>query len=318
MIYLKNVNKYYGKTKVLDNISFEINNKDIFGIVGHSGAGKSTLLRCLNGLEEFDDGEINILGKNLKDLSSKNIRILRKDVSMVFQYFNLMERSNVFENIAFPLKIWGYDKTFINNRVLELLEIIELKDKINEYPKNLSGGQKQRIGIARALALNPKILLCDEATSALDPKTTKSILELLLKINYDMGITIVMVTHQMEVVKSICNRMLLLDKGKVQTIGNTDKLFLESPNSIKLLLGEEETLPLSGINIKLFFSDENSEKSIITQMSRTLNIDISIVWGKLEKFRSNVLGSLVINIDENDMENVMKFLNKNNIHCEVL
>ncbi len=318
MIYLKNVNKYYGKTKVLDNISFEINNKDIFGIVGHSGAGKSTLLRCLNGLEEFDDGEINILGKNLKDLSSKDIRILRKDVSMVFQYFNLMERSNVFENIAFPLKIWGYDKTFINNRVLELLEIIELKDKINEYPKNLSGGQKQRIGIARALALNPKILLCDEATSALDPKTTKSILELLLKINYDMGITIVMVTHQMEVVKSICNRMLLLDKGKVQTIGNTDKLFLESPNSIKLLLGEEETLPLSGINIKLFFSDENSEKSIITQMSRTLNIDISIVWGKLEKFRSNVLGSLVINIDENDMENVMKFLNKNNIHCEVL
>ena len=318
MIYLKNVNKYYGKTKVLDNISFEINNKDIFGIVGHSGAGKSTLLRCLNGLEEFDDGEINILGKNLKDLSSKNIRILRKDVSMVFQYFNLMERSNVFENIAFPLKIWGYDKTSINNRVLELLEIIELKDKINEYPKNLSGGQKQRIGIARALALNPKILLCDEATSALDPKTTKSILELLLKINYDMGITIVMVTHQMEVVKSICNRMLLLDKGKVQTIGNTDKLFLESPNSIKLLLGEEETLPLSGINIKLFFSDENSEKSIITQMSRTLNIDISIVWGKLEKFRSNVLGSLVINIDENDMENVMKFLNKNNIHCEVL
>ena len=318
MIYLKNVNKYYGKTKVLDNISFEINNKDIFGIVGHSGAGKSTLLRCLNGLEEFDDGEINILGKNLKDLSSKNIRILRKDVSMVFQYFNLMERSNVFENIAFPLKIWGYDKTFINNRVLELLEIIELKDKINEYPKNLSVVQKQSIGISRAIALNTKILLCDEATSALDPKTTKSILELLLKINYDMGITIVMVTHQMEVVKSICNRMLLLDKGKVQTIGNTDKLFLESPNSIKLLLGEEETLPLSGINIKLFFSDENSEKSIITQMSRTLNIDISIVWGKLEKFRSNVLGSLVINIDENDMENVMKFLNKNNIHCEVL
>lgn len=318
MLEVKNVSKAFGKNLVLHDVTLKVNEGEIFGIVGHSGAGKSTLLRCLNGLEAYDSGNIEVMGKEVKALNSREIRLLRKDLGMIFQGFNLLKRKNVFENIALPLDVWGYGKDEINNRVSNLLELVGLEDKRNSYPSELSGGQKQRVAIARALALKPKILLCDEATSALDPKTTKSILQLLKEINEKLKLTIIIVTHQMEVIKEICSNVALMEGGEIKAIGEVEKLFLKPTYELKDLMGEEEVLPWSGINIKVFFSKEISQNSLITSMARSLDIDFSIVWGKLEKFREDVLGSLVINVSEENSSSIIKYLNSNSIGWEVI
>ena len=239
---------------------------------------------------------------------------------MIFQGFNLLSRKNVFQNVALPLEVWGYDKAFINKKVNELLEIVGLSEKAKSKPAELSGGQKQRVAIARALALEPKILLCDEATSALDPKTTKDILSLLEDINKKLGITIVVVTHQMEVVKQICQKVALLQGGVLVAEGKAEEVFLRPEVSLKKFLGEldDDTLPREGVNIKLFFPSDSSENALITKMARELNIDFSIVGGKLEKFRDKVLGTLTININEKDREEVMKYLSAKDIILEVL
>ena len=227
MIKLMGVKKSFGNVQVLKDISIEINEGEIYGLIGHSGAGKSTLLRCINGLESYDDGLVNVMGNEVKSLNKNELRAFRKDLGMIFQNFNLLNRKTVYKNIALPLEVWGYDKDKIKKRVLELLKLVDLEDKINSKPAQLSGGQKQRVAIARALALNPKILLCDEATSALDPKTTKDILALLNKINKELGITIVVVTHQMEVVKEICEKVALLEDGILVAKGAVEEVFLD-------------------------------------------------------------------------------------------
>lgn len=318
MLEVKNVSKAFGKNLVLHDVTLKVNEGEIFGIVGHSGAGKSTLLRCLNGLEAYDSGNIEVMGREVKTLSSREIRLLRKDLGMIFQGFNLLKRKNVFENIALPLEVWGYGKAEINNKVSNLLQLVGLEDKRNSYPSELSGGQKQRVAIARALALEPKVLLCDEATSALDPKTTKSILQLLKEINEKLKLTIIIVTHQMEVIKEICSNVALMEGGEVKAIGEVEKLFLKPTYELKDLMGEEEVLPFSGINIKVFFSKEISQNSLITSMARSLDIDFSIVWGKLEKFREDVLGSLVINVSEENSSAIIEYLNSKSIGWEVI
>ncbi|MFL0269872.1 methionine ABC transporter ATP-binding protein [Candidatus Clostridium radicumherbarum] len=318
MIEISEVSKSFSKVKVLNNISLKIEEGDIFGIVGHSGAGKSTLLRCLNGLEKYDSGSINIMDKEVGKLSVKKLRIFRKELGMIFQNFNLLNRRNVYENIALPLQMWGYKKEDIKKRVNELLKMVGIEEKAFSYPKELSGGQKQRVAIARALALQPKILLCDEATSALDPRTTKSILELLRDINKKLNITIVIVTHQMEVIKEVCEKVALMEGGEIKGIGGVEELFLRPTKELKDLMGEEEILPAEGVNIKIFFPKDLSQQSIITSMARELDIDFSIVWGKLEKFRENVLGSLVVNVHEQDKEKILKFLEKKGISWEVV
>ena len=320
MISIKNVNKYYGKIQVLKDVSIEIESGEIFGIIGHSGAGKSTLLRCINGLEEYQEGSVLVSDKEVKSLNEKQMRDLRKELGMIFQHFSLLERKTVFDNVALPLECFGYSKAEIKKRVLELLEVVGISEKKNDKPRNLSGGQKQRVAIARALALEPKILLCDEATSALDPKITKDILALLSKINKELGITIVIVTHQMEVVKEVCERVALIDGGIVKAEGRAEDLFLKPGASLKKFLGEEDetTLPDEGINIRIFFPSDCSENALITRMAREANVDFSIVWGKLEKFRENVLGSLVINIEEKDKETIFNYLKSKNIEWEVI
>lgn len=320
MIKLMGVKKSFGNVQVLKDISIEINEGEIYGLIGHSGAGKSTLLRCINGLESYDDGLVNVMGNEVKSLNKNELRAFRKDLGMIFQNFNLLNRKTVYKNIALPLEVWGYDKDKIKKRVLELLKLVDLEDKINSKPAQLSGGQKQRVAIARALALNPKILLCDEATSALDPKTTKDILALLNKINKELGITIVVVTHQMEVVKEICEKVALLEDGILVAKGAVEEVFLKPGISIKKFLGEEEndTLPSSGVNIRILFPSKCSESAIITKMARELAIDFSIVGGKLEKFREDVLGSLVINIDESQKDTVLSYLQDKDIILEVL
>ena len=194
MIQVKNLDKFFGKEKVLDNITLDISKGEIFAMVGHSGAGKSTLLRCINGLENYEIGTLKVFDKEIKDLTTQELRQFRKDVGMIFQHFSLMQRKTVYENVAIPMKIWGFSHAEIEKKVNDLLNLVGLSNKSDSYPSELSGGQKQRVAIARALTLDPKILLSDEATSALDPNTTASILELLKKINKKLGITIVLVT----------------------------------------------------------------------------------------------------------------------------
>ncbi len=319
-VEIKNVVKSFGNVQVIKDVSFTINQGEIYGIIGHSGAGKSTLLRCINGLESYNGGSVNVMGKEVSALNDGELRVFRKELGMIFQNFNLLQRKNVFDNVALPLEVWGYDKNTIKEKVSELLKLVGLEDKILRKPSQLSGGQKQRVAIARALALDPKILLCDEATSALDPKTTNDILQLLLKINKELGITIIIVTHQMEVIKEVCERVALLDGGEIKAEGKAEDLFLKPGKSLKKFLGEEdeENLPDTGINIKLYFPSNSSENALITRMSRELEIDFSIVWGKLEKFRDQVLGGLVININEEDKEKVLKYLEDKDILLEVL
>ena len=316
MIYISNLNKYYGETKVLNNINIHMKKGEIFGIIGHSGAGKSTLLRCINRLETYEEGSILVEDKEVKDLSENELRFLRKDLGMIFQHFSLLERKTVFENVALPLECFKYSKEEINKRVDELLKLVGIDDKKNQKPRNLSGGQKQRVAIARALALNPKVLLCDEATSALDPNTTKSILNLLQDINKKLNITIIMVTHQMEVIKQICSRVAIMEGGKVLEIGDTEELFLQNSKNLQKLVGEEDIVLPKGTNIRIIFPKEISNDSIITSMARNLDIDFSIICGKLEKYREDILGSLIINVSSEHKEKVKKYLDEKEVRWE--
>lgn len=317
MICIKNLKKYYGKDLVINDVSLEIKKGEIFAIVGHSGAGKSTLLRCINGLESYQSGSIKVFDKEISSLKDKELREIRKDMGMIFQHFALMSRKNVFENVAMPLSIHHYSRAQISKRVNELLELVGLLDKKNAYPGALSGGQKQRVAIARALALNPKILLSDEATSALDPNTTKNILELIKQINKEFNISVVLVTHQMEVVKEIAQKAVLLDHGQVIGSGQIQELFLKPNAKMREFLGESDFLPETGVNIKLFFPKEVAQDSLITQMARTLNIDFNIVWGKIEKLNDIALGNLVINVSEKDRQKVLDFIDKSGVLWEV-
>ncbi|MGG7212683.1 methionine ABC transporter ATP-binding protein [Clostridium nigeriense] len=341
MIEIKSLSKRFNDVEVIKNVSLKIEEGSIYGIIGHSGAGKSTLLRCINGLETYEEGSINVMGKEVKELRGLELREFRKKLGMIFQGFNLLNRKTVFENIALPLEVWGYEEEYkeykeslngekaisyrkyrknkINERVTKLLDLVGLSEKADVKPSSLSGGQKQRVAIARALALEPKILLCDEATSALDPKITKDILALLSKINKELGITIVIVTHQMEVVKEVCEKVALIEGGVLKAEGKSEELFLRPGVSLKKFLGEEdELLPIKGVNIKLYFPSTSSENALITKMSRELDIDFSIVWGKLEKFREEILGNLVINIEEKDKDKVIAYLEEKGVVSEVL
>lgn len=316
MISIKNVNKYYGKIQVLKDVSIEIESGEIFGIIGHSGAGKSTLLRCINGLEEYQEGSVLVSDKEVKSLNEKQMRDLRKELGMIFQHFSLLERKTVFDNVALPLECFGYSKAEIKKRVLELLEVVGISEKKNDKPRNLSGGQKQRVAIARALALNPQVLLCDEATSALDPNTTKSILSLLEDINKKLGITIIVVTHQMEVIKQICGRVAIMENGEVLEVEDTEEIFLRNTKGLRKLIGEESIILPKGTNIKILFPKDISNEAIITTMARELNIDVSIIFGKLEQFKDDILGSLIINISDKSGEQVKQYLTSKGIRWE--
>lgn len=321
MITVSNLCKSFGDLEVIKDVSFTIDEGDIFGIIGQSGAGKSTLLRCINGLETYNSGSIVSLGKEVSSLNKKELQLIQKDMGMIFQNFNLLNRLNVYENVALPLRFWKQNPKDEENdkRIHELLKLVGLEDKIDSYPRQLSGGQKQRVAIARALVLNPKVLLCDEATSALDPKITQDILALLNKINKELNITIIVVTHQMEVIKQICNKVVFLKNGKIVAKGKPEELFISSNKDIQDFAGDNtDLLPTTGINIKLFFTDDNSTSHTITSLARTLNIDFDICQGKLENFRGSTMGSLIINIDEKDQDKVLQYFKDHHIEWEVI
>ena len=318
MINIKNLNKYYSNTKVLNDISIDIKKGEIFAIVGHSGAGKSTLLRCINGLEDYADGILLVNNKEIKNLKKDELREFRKNIGMIFQHFSLIQRKTVFENISLPMQLWGYKKEEISKKVNDLLALVGLEEKKDAYPSQLSGGQKQRVAIARALTLDPEILLCDEATSALDPNTTTSILNLLKEINEKLNITIVIVTHEMEVVKQIAQKALLLEHGNIIGFDDTEELFLKPDIKMKEFLGETEVVPKTGVNIKLYFPKDNAFQSFITKMARELNMDFNIVWGKLEEINGHIVGNMVINIEDETRDIVIDYIRQHDIVWEVL
>ena len=318
MINIKNLNKHYGDIKVLNNISIVIKKGEIFGIVGHSGAGKSTLMRCINGLEDYTDGSLKVNNKEIKNLKKDELREFRKNIGMIFQHFSLIQRKTVYENVALPMELWGYSKDEISKKVKELLSLVGLDEKIDSYPSQLSGGQKQRVAIARALTLNPEVLLSDEATSALDPNTTTSILKLLKEINEKLNITIILVTHEMEVVKQIAQKALLLEHGNIIGFDDTEELFLKPDTKMKEFLGEIEVVPTNGVNIKIYCPKDIAFQSFITKMARELDMDFNIVWGKLEEINGHIVGNMVINIEEKDKEIVTNYIKEHDIVWEVL
>lgn len=315
MIRIENVSKSFGSLNVLKEISLTIPEGAVYGLVGRSGVGKSTLLRCINGLEKYDDGSLQVNDIEVGDLSGESLRKFRKDVGMIFQNFSLVSRASVFNNIAMPLKCWGYGNRDIKKRVEELLDLVGIPEKIYSKSRELSGGQKQRVAIARALALEPQILLCDEATSALDPKSTESIIELLSDVNKKLGITIVVVTHEMDVVRKLCDSMAIMEDGRIRACGNAGQLFKTPPVALQNLLGTslQVNLPVTGKNIKINYFSESEEAGIASRLARTLGIDFLVV-GKIQRnLKQDMMDTLILNIKEEDADRVEQYLDQSQI-----
>lgn len=319
MIKIDNLCKSYAENKVLNNIELHIPTGSIYGLVGRSGTGKSTLLRCINGLEKFQSGNLQIDGVAVQDLSKKDILQLRKEIGFIFQNFSLLERLSVYDNIALPMKCWKYSQSDIDKKVKSLLELVDISEKIYSKPRELSGGQKQRVAIARALAMDPKILLCDEATSALDPKTAQSVTNLLNRINKDIGITIVVVTHQMSVIRSCCEHIAILENGSIVESGSVSDVFLNQPSALVNLIGEKQLLYNDDeINMKVIYVGQESKQPILTKMARDLGIDFSINDADMAAYRDGYMGTIHISLPNKYLAEVSKYLNEHDMRFQVL
>ncbi len=341
MICLENVSKTFQTRErnvhAVKNVDLEIHEHEIFGLIGFSGAGKSTLIRCINLLERPTEGKVWIGKTELMSLNEKELRDVRKKIGMIFQHFNLMKSRTVFENVAFGLKGSGLKKEEIKKKVLSLLEMVELKDRADSYPSQLSGGQKQRVAIARALANDPKVLLCDEATSALDPQTTQSILKLLKKVNQDLGITIVLITHEMAVIKEICDRVGVMEDGQIKEIGEVVEIFANPQEEITKnfvattsnlskiydLIHENAEITQLKKNeqmVLLGYSSENANQALISKVSRENNVDANIIFGNVEVLHQKSFGNLVVtfNGQKEDIRSALDKLEKYGVKVEVI
>ena len=317
MIEIKNLTKTFGSNEnevnALKNVSLTVSDGDIYGIIGMSGAGKSTLVRCINMLERPSEGEVIVNGKNIEKLNAKELRAARQKITMIFQQFNLLMQRTCLKNICFPMELAGVKKQDAIKRAKELLELVGLPDKANAYPAQLSGGQQQRIAIARALATEPEVLLCDEATSALDPNTTHSILSLIKEINQKLGITVVVITHQMSVVEEICNRVAILDGGEVVEEGEVSAVF-SAPKSAaarRLVFPGEADVKAFDNSLKrirlVFLGAEVTGKPIIASLALQTGIMANIISASTRSFDGAVYGSMLLGI-ENNQEKVKKAL----------
>ena len=338
MIHLTDVHKRFGtgptSIAAVDSVSLEIAEGEIFGIIGYSGAGKSTLIRLLNGLEMPTSGSVTIGGREISAIRGKELREARQKVSMIFQHFNLLWSRTVKDNIAFPLEIAGVGKAERERKVKELIDLVGLSGRENAFPSELSGGQKQRVGIARALANDPEVLLCDEATSALDPETTDAILDLLTGINERLGLTIVLITHEMHVIRKICHRVAVMETGKVVEIGDVLDVFqspqepitkrfvsqVTEPAEVKQAIAHiKEEFP-SGTLIKLIFVGERTEQPVLAELIRTFDINVSIVQGNMSHTRGGAYGSLILQLDGKDsiIEQAISYLHDKDVQTEVI
>lgn len=324
MILFKDVSKEFqtkaGNIQGLNQVNLHIPQGDIFGIIGMSGAGKSTFIRCINYLERPTSGEVVIDGHNMADLSEKELREMRKEIGMIFQHFNLLMQKNVLDNVCFSMKIAGMSDKEAKKRARELLKVVGLEDKEKAYPSQLSGGQKQRVAIARAIANNPKILLCDEATSALDPQTTKSVLELLKRINRDYGITIVIVTHEMSVVQEICDKVAILDGGNLAETGTVSEIFTnpKSPQAKRLILGSGNSIEqMRGRHcIRIVFRENSSYEPVIGNMTLQFKTPVNILYANTQDLNGTATGEMVLQLpeDRNTAERMVAYLKEKNLY----
>lgn len=341
MIRLEHITKTYvnagKKFNAADDVSLEIGKGEIFGIIGFSGAGKSTLVRCINLLERPDSGKVLIDGKDITSLRGAELRRQRKKIGMIFQHFNLFASRTVLQNVIFPIRYSGKSRAELKAKAMELLELVGIADKAGAYPSDLSGGQKQRAAIARALASDPEILLCDEATSALDPQTTESILRLLKSLNAKLGITIVMITHQMNVVKEICTRTAVMENGKVVEQGDVFEIFANPQKPVTRAF-VDTTSTLSRINelleqnsplvqlkpgqkiLRFKYLERSACEALVSTISRKFSIDLNIIFGSIEIIGDNPIGGLVVIADgkEDDIRAAVKYLCDINVGVEVI
>lgn len=320
MIVIEDLEKYYEDKKVLSDISLHIKEGEIHGLIGMSGSGKSTLLRTINGIESINKGNIQVLGQDMQKLKGQSLLNLRREMGMIFQDFALLNRKNVYDNIALPLKCWNYGQEEIKKRVLDLVELVGIEDKIYQYPLNLSGGQRQRVAIARALALEPKILLSDEATSGLDPITTDNILKLLLDINQKIGITIVLVTHEMDIVRKICDHMSILEDGKIIKTGKVEEFYLNFDKSFMKLTENISLEKLDSSFIKIVKFNEKYD-SISTNFIGRLEscLNFTIEKASIENLKNGKLEQYYISINKSQEKRALEVLGKfKNINFKIL
>lgn len=338
MITISSVKKLF-KTKngmftAVDDVNLQITKGEIFGVIGYSGAGKSTLIRMLNGLESPTSGTVEVNGKTISNIKGAELRKARQKTSMIFQHFNLLWSRSVRENISFPLEIAGVSKKERDKKVDELIELVGLDGRADTYPSQLSGGQKQRVGIARALANDPQVLLCDEATSALDPQTTDSILDLLVDINKRLGLTIVLITHEMHVIRKICHRVAVMEGGRVVELGNVLEVFKQPKEPITKRFVQQITEPEEtretiehllnqyedGKMIKLTFVGEATEQPIITNLIRSFDINVNILQGKISQTQNGAYGSLFIHVhgSPEEVTKAVDFLESAKVGVEVI
>lgn len=341
MIRLEHITKTYvnagKKFNAADDVSLEIEKGEIFGIIGFSGAGKSTLVRCINLLERPDSGKVLIGGRDITALHGAELRRQRKKIGMIFQHFNLFASRTVLQNVIFPIRYSGLSRQQLKEKAMNLLELVGIADKAGAYPSELSGGQKQRAAIARALASDPEILLCDEATSALDPQTTESILKLLRSLNAKLGLTIVLITHQMNVVKSICTRTAVMENGKIVELGDVFEIFANPQQPVTRSF-VDTTSCLSGINdlieeespvvqlnpgqriLRFRYLEKSACEALVSSISRRFSIDLNIVFGSIEIIGDHPIGGLVVIADGNeaDIDAAVEYLRSINVGVEVI
>ncbi|MCX5591560.1 methionine ABC transporter ATP-binding protein [Alcaligenes endophyticus] len=334
MIHLEDISKTYSAkgrhARALDGIDLTIRKGEVFGIIGRSGAGKSTLIRMLNLLESPSTGKIWVDGQDITTFTRHQLYGFRQKVGMVFQHFNLLTARTVLDNVCFPLRLAKVPLKERRARALEMLELVGLQEHVHKYPRQLSGGQQQRVGIARALANRPDLLLCDEATSALDPETTQSILRLLRSINQDLGITIVLITHGMDVIRSVCDRVAVIDAGKIVELGEVVDVFLHPTHSVtRSLLNETGVDPegwrvlaqqTPGTLLRLSFRGEASLQPILSQITRELNVDVSILQGAVSRIKDEPYGQLVVAVptEPDSLAALRLLLQQANIDVELL
>lgn len=341
MIRLEHVDKTFvtaaGTVHAVKDVSLEISAGEIFGIIGFSGAGKSTLVRCINLLERPTGGQVFVDGQEMTSLSTKDLREVRKKIGMIFQHFNLMRSRTVKQNIDFPLRKSGLSREEREKKIADLLELVGLSDKKDAYPSQLSGGQKQRVAIARALANDPKVLLCDEATSALDPQTTQSILRLLKQVNEELGITIVLITHEMAVVKDICDRVAIMEYGRVVESGETVEVFSKPQNTVTkdfidtasnlskihdLIEARHSLTELKPGDkmVLLTYSGSNAGEPLISVLTQKFGISANIIYGNIDYLKEKPLGKLVVTLSgkPEDVSSSMNYIQSLGVEMEVI
>jgi|SRR5574344_114240 D-methionine transport system ATP-binding protein len=325
IISVKNVYKYYkvkgNQVTALDNVSIDINKGDIYGIIGMSGAGKSTLVRCMNFLEIPDSGTVSVENEILGNLNRKKLAKIRRTTAMIFQHFNLLMQRTVLGNVCFPMEIDGVDKKSAKEQAIKLLTMVGLEDKLYSYPVQLSGGQKQRVAIARALATNPKILLCDEATSALDPQSTISILKILKDINNKLGITIVVITHQMSVVKEICNSVAIMENGRIMEYGQVSDIFIHPKTEIgRNIIFDGTNIPKldSSRKVRIVFNSRSTNEPVVANMILEFGMPVNVLFADSQLIDGVTTGQMLIELpeDQSIAQKMLAFLKSKNLIIE--